>query len=33
MSEVQEYLAHKKQLPAKTLQVDYVQGPMVVLGG
>ena len=30
---VQGYLAHKKQRPPSTLQYDYTQGPMVVLGG
>ena len=29
---LQGYLAHKKQLPRKTLQWDYAQGPMVVEG-
>ena len=34
MSEVpQGHLAHKKEPPPRTLQYDYAQGPMVVLGG
>ena len=28
--QVQEYLAHKKQQPRRTLQYDFAQGPMVV---
>jgi len=31
MSEVQGYHAHKTPPPRRTLQEDYVQGPMVVL--
>ena len=31
--DIQGYLAHKKQPPLRTLQQDYAQGPMVVLGG
>jgi hypothetical protein len=31
--DVQGYLAHKKQRPPRTLQEDYAQGHMVVLGG
>ena len=30
---VQGYLAHKKQRPPRTLQQEYTQGPMAVLGG
>jgi hypothetical protein len=30
---LQGYLAHKKQHPPRTLQEDYAEGPMVVLGG
>ena len=30
---VQGYLAHKKHPTPNTLQQDYTQGPMVVLGG
>ena len=30
---VQGYLAHKKLRPPRTLQWDYTQGPVVVLGG
>ena len=30
---VQGYLAHKKLLPPRTIQLDYAQGPTVVLGG
>ena len=30
---LQGYLTHKKQPPLRTLQYDYTQGPMVVLGG
>ena len=30
---IQEYIAHKKQRPLRTLQEDYAQGPTVVLGG
>ena len=30
---VQEYLAHKKAPPPRTLHPAFAQGPMVVLGG
>ena len=30
---VQGYLAHKTLPPRRTLQKDYVQGPLVILGG
>ena len=30
---IQGYLAHMKQRPPRTLQLDYAQGTMVVLGG
>ena len=30
---MQGYLAHKKQRPARTLQKENAQGPMVVVGG
>jgi hypothetical protein len=30
---VQGYLAHKNLLPPRTIQYDYAEGPMVVLGG
>jgi hypothetical protein len=33
LQELQEYLAHKKQPPPSTLQWDYAQDPLVVLGG
>ena len=32
-SAVQGHLAHKKTLPARTLQWAYVYGPTVALGG
>jgi len=30
---LQGYLVHKKTLPPRTLQQDYAEGPVVVLGG
>ena len=30
---LQGYLSHKKHPPPRTLQKDYTEGPMVVLGG
>ena len=33
MGALQGYLAHKKQRPPGTLQQDYAQDPMVVIGG
>ena len=33
MGLVQGYLVHKKLRTPRTLQEDYAQGPMVVLGG
>ena len=33
MSEVRGHLAHEKHPPPRTLQLDYAQGPMVVLRG
>ena len=32
-SEVQGYLAHKKQPPPRSLQEDRAEGPMGILGG
>ena len=31
--ELEGYLTHKKQRPPRTLQKDYTEGSMVVLGG
>ena len=32
-TDVQGYLAHKKERPPGTLQWEYAEGPMVVIGG